>query len=336
MPASIPPEPSLLPIRCSQFNGCILNSVISENEMSIHLRTKILLAVTALIICRSASGDQISLQQGVAPTGAYQHLGSTIFQNNPDKNDGSRPLLGVGEANHAPAGVPGFLGHIRSVLAFGLSDIPAGSTINAVTLNMTVAEIEGDGDPGRIELFAITPSKAVVEGTGVYSVGPNNGVSWNEAAVGVPWAPGGDYIPTALASVHPTALGTVTFGPANALTSAAQTALDNGRPLQLLLIASEAEFAHNVVDAVIFHSDDAAIASNRPRLNVDYVPEPRGTVLMLPAVAMSLLIRVPSRSKHRSIRSGRNEQSPTQILTAGKKARAPMRVANIVKIFLPV
>lgn len=248
----------------------------------------LLVSILLAIAWNPAGAALVSYQQGVSPSSSYSHLGATIFQNAPTTNDGLRGVLGVGRTPHGLPGGPSIgLGNIRSVLGFDLANIPAGAIINSATLTMTLGEIEGT-DPGRMDLFAISPSQAIVEGTGIYGVGPDNGVSWNSASVGVPWTPGGDYLPTSLAAVNPIALGALIIGPTNGLTAAIQTAKDNNLPLQLLLVGTSAELGAST-NGFVFYSDDAADAANRPLLSVDFtaVPEPSALILFLAGSVIS-------------------------------------------------
>src|SRR5437016_4519961 len=109
-----------------------------------------LAALGLLTAASCARGDVIVYQQGQSPQVGYQHLGSTIYQGNFSANLGAEPLIrvGNGKALGASDAFP-----FRGVLAFPLTDIPAGSTINGISLRMAVdsAQTSGAG-VGTIEL----------------------------------------------------------------------------------------------------------------------------------------------------------------------------------------
>src|SRR5690242_11559653 len=83
-------------------------------------------AAVTLACATAAAGDVITFQAGVAPTVAYDHLSQDIRGNNAT-NNGAQTLVG-----YQTAGVL----EIRTVMGFPLSGIPAGSTINSVSLRL--------------------------------------------------------------------------------------------------------------------------------------------------------------------------------------------------------
>lgn len=252
---------------------------------------KLIPALLLLATLPPATAAVINFQQNVSPSGTYEHLGQD-FRAAGGVNNGAQMLVGiqgnVETPNHA----------MRSVLGFDLSAIPAGSTINSISLRLVsdggqVGTIAG---VGVINLHQLTPNgdpaNALVEGQASF-------VNWKAEN---PWTTsGGDYDSTPMSTSvldntnDNTALDpgeTATFGSTAAFLAAAQFALDNGIPLQFILIAPTAEAATTSNNFFRFRSDDFATAADRPLLTIDYtIPEPSSSMLCALAAGAALGLR---------------------------------------------
>ena len=176
-------------------------------------------------------------------------------------------------------------GKTRSVLSFPLTGIPAGSTIAAVSLaldNFGVTKLSGQYVD--MELYQVT---------GDFD---ENSVTWNSRSNGVPWgAPGGDFSGIPLSTLYQVkGSSTNVFVNTVVFTQAAQAALNAGKPLNLMLMAPDAELATNNLYAK-FRSDEAT-TGQLPMLTVVYtVPPPPSLVIRHPT-ANTVLISWPSSS----------------------------------------
>jgi hypothetical protein len=222
-------------------------------------------------VVSGAGATTIQYQQGVFPNGSYTNLGSEIRLSSPDGNGGGGALIRTGGDNR-----------LRTVFAFDLSGITPDMTIQSITLQMHEDSLgTAGGTSVPVEVHLLTNTVPMIEGNGDFLGNSSDpfGVTWNRiqnnGASDIPWAnAGGDFSATVLSSA------TVTnntpqfynFDSTAAFVAAAQDALTNNRPLQLILYAPTTEnFFGNFVR---WDSDDASIASFRPLLTVSFAPEP--------------------------------------------------------------
>lgn len=176
---------------------------------------------------------------------------------------------------------------IRGVLAYTLGSIPAGSTISDVSLKLfSVGSQAGTiSGVGNIEAHQITPNgnvaNQIVEGQVTAAVW-KTGSSWTTT--------GGDYGTTLSTSTvtdvnsnnTADAGDSYTFASSSAFVTAAQGALDNNLPLQLILFSPTAEANSTADNFIRFESDTGTTAPTggtqgdyRPLLTVTYsTPEP--------------------------------------------------------------
>lgn len=228
-----------------------------------------------------AYGTTITFQQGISPTSTYQSVTQDI-RGNASTNNGTQTLVG-----YQSGGVL----QIRTIMGYDLSAIPAGSTINSVSLLMSTDPTQASQGTitgvGTINNYLVTPNgnpaNVVVEGQ-VTKTNWDSTHAWT--------TPLGD-ISTLLSSATVTdanSNGTVdlnetdtaTFASSSAFVTAAQDALNNNYPLQMLLIAPQAESTTGASNFIRFASDDytANPTSLRPLLTVNYTtPEPSSAVL---------------------------------------------------------
>lgn len=242
--------------------------------------------VAALLPVGSLHADTLELQQGV---NGYEHLGAQIWF--------GRDVSNHGAATTMLAGAGAFLGGpMRPVLAFDLSDLPAQSQINGITLTLTTKPDQaGSGTIGDLELHRINGPVTMIEGTGTGGSSPE-GVTYNRPRSGIAWNNyGGDFEPDVLSTIaaFPTnELGvTKTFATSSKFVEAAQGAFDNAGPLELIITSPMTSSAAN--NWVRFLSDDWATISQRPLLTVDYtvIPEPASISLAMGAMGLLALRR---------------------------------------------
>ena len=211
---------------------------------------------------------------------SYEHLGTMIGQNWTDPVipglHASGTYISAGRGRHADPPQSGRFGAIRSVLAFDLTGIPDGSTLDSLSLQMTIVGYEDSGStPPVVALHEISGSATMVDGE----------VTWANARTGVPWsAPGGDYLSTVLSSgsadASPSPGEVVTFSSTLSFVSAAQRALDAGSPLELILLSQGAEDDTGSQQRwTHFASDDHSNPSWRPKLTVEYESPPHIVVI---------------------------------------------------------
>ena len=126
----------------------------------------------------------------------------------------------------------------------------------------------------------------------------------------MPWtSPGGDFLATVLSSIGPDPTGgtagqVYTFGNTLSFVAAAQSALDNSIPLELLMLGPAAEAGGVAQNSFRFASDDHPDVSLRPQLVVEFipVPEPSGAALgTLAAVLGFIAARFRTAADHAAL-----------------------------------
>jgi len=237
----------------------------------------------SLGIGSSVHGDLINFQQDVSPTGAYQSIVATLNEVNPTSHGGT------GSSNYIGHSASGGGGAFRSLEAFDISAIPAGSTINSVTLTLYP----------RGSLSSATDATYEVELHQLIGSATESNASWDNrfeddnASLDVPWSsPGGDYNSTVLSTfdANPHSLIASTFPSTSAFVAAAQSALDGSGTLYMLVLSPDAEAVSSSTETRMnFGSDDYNAGttespdySNRPLLTIDYttIPEPSAFFLL--------------------------------------------------------
>ncbi|RRJ95820.1 DNRLRE domain-containing protein [Opitutaceae bacterium TAV4] len=192
---------------------------------------------------------------------------------------------------------------MRTVLQFDLSSIAAGAEISSLSLQMTVGNTGGSTnatsaatDIGSFSLYALVPS------------GSNNNLfsetdaTWNNWGAGdaKKWTtPGGDFsslVKLSEAVVPATGALTngakYTFASTAEFVSVAQTALNNGLPIQLIIISETAEQLTSGQGFIRFASNDHATENWRPLLtiNATSIPEPGTNAMITSALALVIVL----------------------------------------------
>lgn len=216
-----------------------------------------------------------------------------IRSDNTTKNYGSDGSLIIGKTT-APAILHGLL-----ATTLNSSGIPAGATINSISLTLTVI---GTGTTtnasGAMNLNLHQLTGAFTEGTGDASGNSANDATWNNRTTATPWTtPGGDYsgiLSTAADDPSTGTLGseTIVFASTTAFVAAAQTAFNTSTNLSLLLKLNDTAEAENIRRAFFYASDDYPTTEYRPFLTIDYtIPEPTSDILASSGLGLLALRR---------------------------------------------
>jgi hypothetical protein len=260
------------------------------------------LALTGLGWSATASAAVLQFQEDISPDGAYQATGIYIRSTTtpPTGGNSEGSALQIGRTVTAND-------YIRSIVGFSLSSIPAGSTINSVTLTVSPRHNDANSldQSFAINLYRLSNDNFL-----------ENTATWfrrDIADAGTAWTtPGGDYNSTVLSSIsvnakrwadgapsapQPASSIAYVFASSAELVAAAQAALDGGGMLNMIMASPDAE-ALATGNRVIYQmaSDDPvinAISPNRntiqsqaPMLTVDYTPVPEPASLALVGLAV--------------------------------------------------
>lgn len=164
---------------------------------------------------------------------------------------------------------------LRGLLEFDLSTLDSSAVIQQAELKLY--NYNGVGTVGAMELREL--STAFIEGTGNGNGwsdgnGAGTGATWTSRTGSQNWATaGGDFYPAALSSLpgyNATVLGYKTFSSSPGFVSAAQSALDRGQPLNLMVSSPATESAPSG-NMSRLRSDDASSANERPSLTISYL-----------------------------------------------------------------
>jgi hypothetical protein len=176
-------------------------------------------------------------------------------------------------------------GMCRGLLEFDIAgSVPAGATINSVSLSLTVRDSPPTSPvPSIFDLNRLTASWAEGNGAdrGGSPAGPNQ-VTWNNrmGSSGSPWTtPGGDFSSVVSASTMITGTGPYTFASTPKLVSDVQSWLDNPGSDFGWILRSENE---NVIRTIRrFGSRLDSMGSPVLRIQYTLVPEPSAASLLL-------------------------------------------------------
>lgn len=232
-------------------------------------------AAVAVSLGSPAIGATMSFQEDVTNGGSYQAGAAYIDNNSPDTVfDNASAFVGA---------ITPSTRITRVLLSFDLSSLPAGATVDSVTLNMKARSEDGSStsEDHSITLHELTTPFVESEAT------------WNSASTGNAWtAAGGDFDATVLSSVvaNPTTLAegdTLAFASSPDLVSLAQSVADSDGTIYLLLDSD----SNNDDDRGLFRlwADDLNPDTNpdpsvaHPELVVEFtqIPEPASIVLAL-------------------------------------------------------
>jgi hypothetical protein len=194
----------------------------------------------------------------------YSHGATMIRADNTTWNSGARDQMLVGKTSSA----------MRSLLSFNLASISQGSTIQSATLDLTTSTTGGSGSINTLELYKLTATPVEGTGNGTLSTnGVGTGATWTlRDGVNLWTTAGGDFDPAVLASVpgfSGTEVGVAkSFASSAGFVAAAQAALNNGIPLNLLLRSPLTEASGTTNQFIRLASDDDATIARRPLLTL--------------------------------------------------------------------
>jgi hypothetical protein len=225
---------------------------------------------------------------------------STIYSENDTANGKGNLLVGrTGDLEQASA-------IRRALIYFDVSSIPAGSIINSVSLQLTVA-ISANGSNGQdltpdlLSLHRVSASWGESASGGNGRIGGTaltNEVTWNFSRFGIAaWSPGGDF------EALPSATITLTRLPTNdinksytimnqlGLVDDVQSWVDNGSSNFGWMMKYDDEEA--LQKARGFWAREATVVNDRPTLTIEFtaVPEPSSYLLLSTVAIMASVWR---------------------------------------------
>lgn len=167
----------------------------------------------------------------------------------------------------------------RALIGFDVSgSIPAGSTINSVTLRLYMSRTQAGNQTVRLHrLLADWGEGTSNANSGAFAT--NNDATWkyrfyvvNDPPSAPAWtSPGGDYAVTASASGTVGGIGAYIWGSSAAMVSDVQTWLDSpGVKSGWIIIGNEAQSQ----TAKRFDTRETSQISRRPQLTIDFTPDP--------------------------------------------------------------
>jgi hypothetical protein len=256
----------------------------------------------------SAFADTISFQEDISPDASYQCL-ATYIRDTGDGNKGEDTTWQLGTTGSSI---------LRCLLGYDISDIPAGSIINSVTVTVSPRHIDTNStDADYVINVHEVPNHDYTESS----------VTWFNRYMGddeTAWTnPGGDYDSTVLSSLTlnplhwvdgaanpPTAPAddvTYVFASSSAFVAVAQDALDNNHRLDMLLkLSSDGEasttrvlfpFAGDEPQTSVSGSQRKTVQEQAPILTIDYTPVPEPATWLLCSVATLGLLGYGIRKK---------------------------------------
>lgn len=242
---------------------------------------RILPIIGSLLALPAFAQTTVSFREG---SNGYVHVAALIRADNTNLNSGARDQLIVGKTS---AG-------LRAIFSFGLSSIPTSAIVSSVSLSYWTISTNSLGTVGTLELHALNGTP--VEGTGDGSGnGAGSGATWTsrdgQSGAGHSWTnAGGDFNATVLSSVAGYVANLPntqkTFSSSAEFVAAAQSAVSQGQPLNLLVHSPTTEAGANNIYSRI-NSDDCTNIAERPMLTLTFSSEPVPAGLIATPVSWS-------------------------------------------------
>ncbi len=194
----------------------------------------------------------------------YWHAGAMLASALPDTNFGGLGALQVGH-NSASGGV------VRAVFQFDLTNLPATSVVTNALLKLRALARQGTVTTLAVHRL----SMAFSAGTGTWAQMMSAGVTWNAAASGVPWTPGGtfDAVPFARIALTGSINQTPLYVGGTGLVAVVQAAVTAQQPFGFVVRSADAENAGGV-NVVQLGANNAELQQARPMLTLEVIPEP--------------------------------------------------------------
>jgi len=210
----------------------------------------------------------ISLSEGI---NGYSHGCTFIRGDYPTWNAGARDQIIVGRWDNSP---------LRPIFSYDLSPLGTNAVIQSASLNLWTYPAAGVGSVGNLELHPLlgTPIEGTGDGSSVAN-GAGTGATWLSRTGGTNasdlWTnAGGDFTTNILSSVAGYDATIVNaqkiFSSSPNFVALAQSALNMGQPMNLLLLSPTTEAgANNYISRI--SSDDNATTAQRPQLMLTFL-----------------------------------------------------------------
>ena len=250
------------------------------------MRIRFVLAAAIATAAAMAAAPASALQVTLTPV-----RDSTVFQDNADYSGGASPVLFVGNTAGGSAR--------RALIEFDLSQIPAGSEIESVSLRIMVDRNGTGSSPADLALLhRLTAdwgegSADAGTGGGGTQASPDD-ATWAYRFYGSPpavpridWtSAGGDFVATASGQTALSSLGMISFASTAGLVGDVQRWLDDPfSNFGWIMIGDESRDQN----ARRFFSRSALGVGDRPLLTIDYtapIPEPSTYVMLLAGLGL--------------------------------------------------
>jgi hypothetical protein len=190
-----------------------------------------------------------------------------------------------GSGIHFFAGVTGFGGIRRGVVAFDTSGIPIGSTVTSVQLRLRMSMTSADPYP------VVTHRVLASWGEGTSNAGMGEGAGTSATTNDATWlhrfypsvywaAPGGDFDPAVSANIVVSGTGYYYWGPTPGMIADVQGWVNDPSTSQGWILITEESFGPT---AKRFDTREISTTTYRPRLTVTYLPPPPASVVSVGA-----------------------------------------------------
>jgi len=182
-------------------------------------------------------------------------------------------------------------GRTRALLLFDIAgNIPAGATINSVTLTLSCLQDPSGGINSTFDLNRLAASWGEGNGSdhGGTTAGPGQ-ATWNNrfGSSGSPWnSPGGDFFTIASASRSVTGTGNYTFASTAGLVADVQAWLNGPTSDFGWLLRSESESTGTTIRR--FGSRDSGASA--PTLTITYTPVPEPATFSILGLGLAVLV----------------------------------------------
>jgi len=227
------------------------------------LRSALGAALAAVVAC-AAGAQTVDLQASAD---------NTMYSESGDLSNGAGDYFFTAQTN---ASTPTFR---RALIKFDIAgSIPAGSTINSVTLTMEMTRSKNGTDDTSLHLVLSDWGEGTSDASGEEGAGApatDNDATWDyrfydtsDPPNSPAWVtPGGDYFPTASATIPVASLGTYVWGSTSDMVDDVQSWLDNPAANYGWIVISTENAKRS---AMRFNSRTHPTASTRPVLTVNY------------------------------------------------------------------
>jgi hypothetical protein len=182
----------------------------------------------------------------------------------------------------------------RGVIAFDIADaIPAGSTINSVTLNLFMVQSRAGAETIELHDALADWGEGNSIGTGMGAPATTNDATWIYRFFNTPatWTnPGGDFTSTVSASKSVSGVGSYTWGSTPQMVADVQNWLDHPtNNFGWVVLGNEA----GTMTAKRFGTKENSVATDRPTLTIDYTSVSTASTLQVSNFPSSVTAGTP-------------------------------------------